>query len=159
VSISTRQCFVPEVKLLCRLKNEEALLQKNKRVGSGDMVKSTRAGPRATGPTSGPSKPRRSTNDAPAPSALSINAASTSSSSSSIRSVCLPPSVHVPSNIFLFMCCLKQTKTLLPCKRILGVLIFFKGLCALFLASLVHFMQALYWYNCISNCHVRSHVL
>ncbi|DBA65676.1 TPA: hypothetical protein ACH3X2_002731 [Trebouxia sp. C0005] len=69
-----------------KLKNEEALLQKNKKVGNGDMVKSARAGPRASGPTSGPSKPRRSTNDAPALSALSISPASTSSSSSSIRS-------------------------------------------------------------------------
>ena len=97
----TPQCFVAEVQLLRRLKNEEALLQKNKKVGSSDMVKSARAGPRALGPTSGPSKIRRSTNDAPSLSALSINPASTSSSSSSsnrsVLSESMPHSISFSS--------------------------------------------------------------
>ncbi len=130
----TPQCFVAEVQLLRRLKNEEALLQKNKKVGSSDMVKSARAGPRALGPTSGPSKIRRSTNDAPSLSALSINPASTSSSSSSNRSV-LPESMSHPIS---FSSCAVQ-----------GLL------WHMFLASHVHsvLVQLCIHY---SNCQVRS---
>lgn len=58
---------------------------KNKRIGSGDVSKPGRPGPRATAGSSGrgdPTRPRRSTNDAPAPSALSITNLSSGSSSS-----------------------------------------------------------------------------
>ncbi len=122
----TTRRFVAEVQLLRRLKNEEALLQKNKKVGSGDMVKSARAGPRASGPTSGPTKIRRSTNDAPTLSALSINPASTSSSSSSNRSVLLESMPH-PISFSLW--------------DVQGLL------WHVILGSLVHCVQALYCYN------------
>lgn len=69
---------------VCRLRNEEALLVKNRRMGSGDVSKPGRPGPRAAAGGSGradPSRPRRSTNDAPTPSPLSITNLSSNSSS------------------------------------------------------------------------------
>jgi len=133
VCMFTTQCCVAEVQLLRRLKNEEALLQKNKKVGSGDMVKSARAGPRALGHTSGPSKIRRSTNDALSLSALSINPASTSSSSSSNRSV-LPEFMLHPIS---FSSCAVQ-----------------RLLWHLFLANVVHCFQALFWYNYVYTTRI-----
>ena len=68
----------------CRLRNEEALLMKNKRIGSGDVGKPGKAGSRANAGSSGrpdPTRPRRSTNDAPTPSLPSLGNPSSSSSS------------------------------------------------------------------------------
>ena len=71
---------------MCRLRNEEAQLAKAKRIGGGDIGKPGRAagtrGSAAAGGRLDPAKPRRSTNDAPSISALSISAASTSGSAS-----------------------------------------------------------------------------
>ncbi|KAL3156729.1 hypothetical protein ABBQ38_001004 [Trebouxia sp. C0009 RCD-2024] len=69
-----------------KLRNEEALLVKNRRMGSGDVSRPGRPGPRAAAGGSGradPPRPRRSTNDAPAASPLSITNLSSSSSSRS----------------------------------------------------------------------------
>lgn len=64
---------------------------KNKRIGSGDVGKPGKAGLRANAGSSGrpdPTRPRRSTNDAPTPSLVSLGNPSSSSSSRCMGLAC-----------------------------------------------------------------------
>ena len=63
---------------MCRLRNEEALLLKSKRVGSTDMPGKPGKASATARPAPASAKPRRSTNDAPSVSSLSISSSSAS---------------------------------------------------------------------------------
>lgn len=87
----------------CRLRNEEALLLKSKRVGSTDIPGKPGKASQAARPAVTSAKPRRSTNDAPSVSPLSI------SSSSASRFV-LNFDFHIVdmwSSSIAFQCCMK----------------------------------------------------
>ena len=116
-SVCSLSCSVLQPELIqCvgRLKNEEVLLMKSKRMGSGDVSKPGRPSPRAGSSGRGdPTRPRRSTSDASGPSPLSIT--NLSSSSTSRYGVATTPVLHLephPGYAQLVKSCLGMRPTL-----------------------------------------------